>query len=33
MVDDGMKNDIYKVAEDNTLKDLRVSYTEILKKI
>ena len=24
MIDDGMKNDIYKVAEDNTLKDLKL---------
>ena len=34
MVDNGIKNGIYKLAEENTLKDLRlflrVSYTEIL---
>ena len=34
MVDDGIKNGIYKVSQYNTLKDLnysRGSYTEILK--
>ena len=34
MVDDGIKNGIYKVSQYNTLKDLnysRGSYTEIFK--
>ena len=32
MVDDGIKNGIYKVAEDNTLKDLKLFKSFLYKK-